>query len=309
MIYCVVTNPALDVFYRIKELQSGKSITSSEFESYPSGKGINIAKVIQSLSEEVTVLSIIPENDKPRFSNFLHDRGIPSHFYTIEGNASINTTITEEASDNVTYISNGEYQLSPRIQDEFQCFLEEHMSPGDVWTLSGGLPQGFDVDTYAKIIKRCKAKGIAVMLDSSGIALSMGIRAKPAMVKPNLEELESFFGEPIEGVHHIALKGKRLLDMGINYAFISLGADGMIAVHENDCLLCSPPFVDPVDSVGSGDALVAGFLVGQLRNFSFIESCRMGIACGTSNAMHAGPGVIDNDEIWSLMEEVRIESV
>jgi len=135
------------------------------------------------------------------------------------------------------------------------------------------------------------------------------VRSKPLMLKPNITELEELFGEQIKGVHHIALKGKRLIDMGIQFAFISLGADGMIAIHGTDCLLCSPPQVKVVDTVGCGDALVAGVLVAQKRKFSFSETCRMAIACGASKSMHEGPGVVTRDEVWQLMEDVRITAI
>ncbi len=309
MIYCVVCNPVLDIIYGIDELQSGSKYSGASSEYYPAGKGINIAKVVKELGEEVNVIGLIPENDLIRFRRYFESLGINSNLYTIEGNVCVNTIINEKSTGNVTHITNAGYQLSTRIQDEFQEFLEKHIQPNDIWALSGSLPQGFDANAYMKIIEICKKKNSSIMLDSMGLAFSMGVRAKPTMIKPNLEELEAFFGEHIEGVHHIALKGKRLLDMGIEYVFISLGADGMIAIHENDCLLCSAPSVDVIDTLGSGDALVAGFLVAQTRNFSFIESCRMGIACGVSNALHPGQGVVENDQIWSIMEEVSIEAV
>jgi tagatose 6-phosphate kinase len=97
--------------------------------------------------------------------------------------------------------------------------------------------------------------------------------------------------------------------MGVEYVFISLGEDGMIAIHESECLLCSPPAVEAIDTVGCGDALDAGVLVGYMRNFSFSELCRMAVACGASNALHAGAGNISKEEVWQLMEDVRIEAV
>jgi fructose-1-phosphate kinase PfkB-like protein len=83
----------------------------------------------------------------------------------------------------------------------------------------------------------------------------------------------------------------------------------MIALHENDCLLCSIPPVKAVDTVGCGDAMVAALLVGFARRFSFSEVCRMAIACGASKAMHRGASAVVRDEVWQLMEDVRIESV
>lgn len=309
MIYCTVYNPALDIIYTLDVLHPGQTFTDVSIANTPAGKGINVAKVVKTLGEEVCVVGVMPEDDMVRFTRFLDNRGILSYFFPVEGTVRVNTTIAETTTGQITHISSNDYRWSTRIQDEFQEFLEKYMQTGDMWAFSGSIPQGFDSDAYMKIIHVSKKKDITTMLDSRGLALNMGVRAKPHMVKPNLIELEAFFGEHIEGVHHIALKGKRLCDMGIEYVFISLGADGMIAIHDNDCLLCSVPSVDVVDTVGCGDALVAGFLVAQTRKFSFIEACRMGIACGTSNALHTGPGIVDNDEVWRLMEEVQIEAV
>ncbi|MGD9200121.1 MAG: 1-phosphofructokinase family hexose kinase [Chitinispirillia bacterium] len=309
MIYCTVFNPSLDIIYIVDELQPGNTLTDVKSIINPAGKGINVAKVINSLGEEVKVIGLMPEYDMQRFSNYLNNLNIENYFYSVNGNARINSTFLEKSTGQVMHINSTDYNWSIRIQEEFLDFIEKFIQTDDIWALSGSIPQGFEVDTYNKVINRCQKKNNRVMLDSRGLALNMGIRAKPSIIKPNLAELEAFFGEHIEGVHHIALKGKRLLDIGIEFVIISLGSDGMIAIHENDCLICTAPQIEAIDTVGCGDALIAGFLVAQSRNFSFIEACRMGIACGTSNAMHVGPGVIDKDRIWSIMEEVRIESV
>jgi 1-phosphofructokinase family hexose kinase len=229
--------------------------------------------------------------------------------YSTDGSARINTTVLEETNGQVTHINAASNALPPRVQDEVLDFMGSHMVSGDIWVFSGSLPAGFDQNVYQKLITACRKKNVETMLDSRGEALQRGARAKPRMVKPNLNELEQFFNEPIQGVHHIALKGKRLVDMGADYAFISLGSDGMIAIHENDCLLCSAPVVRAVDTVGCGDALAAGILVGYGRKFSFLEMCRLAVACGTSKAMHRGPSSVTRDEIWQLMEDVKVKAI
>ena len=309
MLYCTVFNPGLELIYCTEELHPGAVMNDIPMELLPTGNGINIARIIRTLGEEVSLVGILPENDIIDFSKYLGNAGIKGFFLPVEGAVRINTMLYEKKSGSITRIQPPDYRWSSRIQDKFVKFMEEYLLPGDIWTLSGPLPRGFDTDLYAQLIKKCRKKNITVILDSCGIGFNIGVRAKPTMIKPNLDELETFFQEHIQGVHHIALKGKRFLDMGIEYVFISLGSDGMIAIHENDCLLCSAPQVDVVDTNGCGDALIAGFLVAHTRNFSFMESCRMAVACGTSNALHTGAGKVENEEIWRLMEEVHIESV
>jgi 1-phosphofructokinase family hexose kinase len=221
----------------------------------------------------------------------------------------INTTITDEHSGISTHLSALGTSLPPRIRHEYAAFAAEQLQQGDFWCLSGSLPRGFADDTYADLITAAADAGARTLLDSRGAAFKRGVRARPLIIKPNLSELEEFFGEPVQGVHHIAFKGKRLLDMGVAYVFISLGADGMIALHKNDCLLCSAPSVAVRDTVGCGDAMAAGVLVAFKRQFSFTETCRLAVACGSAKAMRSGPGTIDNTAVWQLMEEVTVTSV
>lgn len=277
--------------------------------SVPAGKGINVARVMATLGEDVCVTGLMPENDLKRSTEFLERLGIDHCFLPIPGNMRINTTILEKNNCSVTHLNSLSTVVQTRIQDEYIALFSKKIKSDDLYCFSGSLPGGFGSNVYGELIRLCTESGCNSLLDTRDEPLKFGLRSRPEMIKPNLDELEKFFGEQICGVHHIALKGKRLIDMGISYVFISLGEDGMIAIHGNDCLLCSAPRVSVKDSVGCGDALVAGLLVGKKRQFSFSEMCRMAVACGTSKALHEGPGVVTREEVWQLMEDVQITAV
>lgn len=309
MIYCTLLNPALDVIYKIDKFQSGATLVDAVFNAVPAGKGINVARVVATLGEDVCVTGLMPEHNLKYVSDFLHSFNINHLFFEISGSMRINTTILEKNSSSITHLNSLNNAVPRHLQDEYLNFIGKLIKKNDVWSFSGSIPNGFENDLYNKLISLCSENGVVSMLDTRDDALKFGIRSRPIMIKPNLDELESLFDEPVHGVHHIALKGKRLLDMGVSYVFISLGSDGMIAVHGNDCLLCSAPQVKVSDSVGCGDAMVAGLLVAQRRGFSFPEMCRLAVACGSSKALHEGPGVVSRDEVWQLMEDVQITAV
>ena len=312
MIYCTLLNPALDVIYDVAELKPGATVTDAVSRMCPAGKGLNIAGIVKLLGEEVVVAGQVPAASRQQFSEYCDSLKIKSHLVPTEGSVRVNTTILETANGQVSHVNAEGPTLPGRVQDELIALLGSLMQSGDLWAFSGSLPRGFEEDAYQKLVSLCRTKSCEAMLDTRGEALQRGVRAKPRMIKPNLSELEQFFNEQIQGVHHIALKGKRLVDMGVDFVFITLGSDGMIAIHENDCLLCSAPAVRAVDTVGCGDALAAGIMVGYARKFSFSEMCRMAVACGSSKAMHRGPsggGGVTRDEIWQLMEDVKVRSI
>lgn len=309
MINCISYSPSIDLVYKLYELIPGNTYTGAAPVRNVAGKAVNVARVISQLGENPFLTGIMPKNDAEQYSKYLSEKNIESSFFEVEGSVRINTTILESKTGATTHLSSNSPSLSVRIQDELEQFVSSQFKKGDTWIISGSLPAGFDKNAYAQLISIGKTMGVNTILDTRGEALKHGVRACPTIIKPNLTELEQFFDEEIQGIHHIALKGKRLIDMGIEYVFISLGSDGMIAIHGNDCLLCSPPQVDTINTVGSGDALVAGIAVARERGFSFQDMCKLAIASGTSNAMLSQTGEIDNDRIWKLMEDVTIESV
>ncbi len=88
-------------------------------------------------------------------------------------------------------------------------------------------------------------------------------------------------GTPIE-------LAKRLHDLGPATAVIKLGAEGCVALIDGD-EFASPAFrVNPVDTVGAGDAFVAGFLTGVLEGLGPVECVDLAQRCGAFAVM--GPG-------------------
>jgi 1-phosphofructokinase family hexose kinase len=309
LIICTLFNPAVDVVCRIDGFEYGTTRLDAPSYTVPAGKGLNVARVVRTLGEEVALAGLIPENDMRRFDAFLSDHGIAPLLYEAPGSARVNVTLYDSPARGTTHINSVSHTLPVRLQEEFLRFLAERAESGDYWCFSGSLPSGFDGDAYARVITDFRQRGARCLLDTRGMALKIGARAIPQVIKPNLAELEEFFEEEIKGVHHIALSGKRFIDMGVEYVYITLGDDGVIAIHEEQCLLCSPPDIKTVSTVGCGDAFAAGVLVAQKRKFAFAETCRMAVACGSSKSLHEEPGVVTLEEVWQLMEDVKVVGV
>jgi 1-phosphofructokinase len=309
VIFCTLPNPAIDLIYPVESFNTGGTLLNIPSHLFPSGKGINIAHVVRTLGVEVCVAGIMPERDQRRFEAYLDAIEVQHHFLTISGDVRTNVTIIEQKNGMASHLNSTGPIVPLRVQEEFIQFVSGFLTRGEEWCFPGSIPSGFEDDVYAQLVRAGKEAGVSTFLDTRGRPLRLGIRARPLLVKPNIAELEDLFGEQIKGVRHIALKGKKLLDRGVSFAFITLGSDGMIALHDSDCLLCVPPQVKSVDTVGCGDALMGGLLVAWRRKFSFTEMCRLAVACGASKSMHEGPHTISRDEVWQLMEDEKITAV
>lgn len=68
--------------------------------------------------------------------------------------------------------------------------------------------------------------------------------------------------------------------LGPSQVVIKRGAEGAIGLADGELLECGAFAVDAIDSVGAGDAFVAGYLAELLAGASLADRLRTGAACG-----------------------------
>ena len=305
MIYTTLFNPSIDIIYELNTAEELHTFTDLKTGIYPAGKGVNCAKVISALGEEVTVVSIMPKNDRNRFNQYLEEKNIRHISYEISGNARINTTILSKSNSSVTHYNSISNKISSHQLECVKNLILANIKNDDYLVLSGSLNSN-NLEFYKELIVESKNKNVKSIIDSRGEPFKYAISARPYIISPNEAELSEYYEEPIKGLHHLTLRGKRLVDSGIEKVFITLGEDGVIAITEDETIFCKPPEVEVIDTIGCGDAFLGGLIVAEKRNFSLRESCRLAVSCGASNATHIGPGEVDTDQIWKFMENVSI---
>ena len=106
-----------------------------------------------------------------------------------------------------------------------------------------------------------KMMGVKVALDTSGEPLSYWARKGCAnVIKPNAEELASAVGRELATVGDVVDAARELCEHGIEVVLASMGADGMLAVTKTGTWAARTPPVKVINTVGAGDATLAGFL-------------------------------------------------
>src|SRR5207247_3176404 len=103
-------------------------------------------------------------------------------------------------------------------------------------------------------------QGGKVAVDTSGPALLAAVEARPALIKPNRDELADAVGSKIETVQDVVDAAQALRSWGAQAVLASLGADGAVLVTDAGAIAGEARVPAPRSSVGAGDALLAGFL-------------------------------------------------
>lgn len=294
MIYTLTLNPSLDYIMECPAVTLGETNRSSREAVRFGGKGINVAAVLSSLGKEVLAVTLLGGETGMLLARLLKEKGIPYEALPIRESARINVKI----------LSHGVTELNargPAISiDEWEGALRyfDKITEKDTLLLSGSIPSSLPADIYARFMERGRGR---VILDTSGEALRAALPYRPYLVKPNESELREVLGMPEGEVLDAERGAKALLEMGARNVLVSLGEKGALLVCEDGTVLRRPaPKGDAKNTVGAGDAMLAGFLYGEEKGWA--AALRYAVAAGSATAF--GGALASREQIEALAAQI-----
>ncbi|MDQ2084962.1 1-phosphofructokinase [Herbivorax sp. ANBcel31] len=309
MITTVALNPAVDKIYFIEDFKSGKMFRAGEPVKSAGGKGINVARVVKILDEKVLTTGFKGGQEGDWIENQMTDLGVSVNFVEVKGETRTNINIIDKKNKTETEILEKGFSVTSKDLDKFLINFNEIIKCTEVLVLSGGLPNGCPKDFYALIIENAKQENIPVILDTSGEVLKEGAKAKPYMIKPNIRELQILAAKKIDTVDLILKVCGEIIADGIKVVIVSLGEKGAVLVTEKEAFLAEVPDIEVINTVGSGDSLVAGFATGLKKGYSLKEALRLAMACGVNNAQYINVGMVDRQEVYELTKGINIKKL
>lgn len=308
-VLAVTLNPSIDKTMVVPNFRPGRVIRVSETYAYPSGKGVNVARVLFRLNVPVICLGFAGGHFGRFLTDGLTQEGIEHDFTTIAGETRLNLTIRDPKTEVEFHL----IEPGPKVSEEdWQRFVDTYKSHLNdaIWVvLCGSLPPGAPLDAYAQIIEIAREKNISCALDASGETLRKGVEAKPKLIKPNKQELAELVGEELDSDEKLQSAIFKIHELGVEIIVVSLGKEGAIGSDGKDLWKAKPPKVKVVNTIGSGDALLGGLVFALLKEMPFEEAIKFAVATGTANALVDGPGYIDLKdlhEIWSLVSVQKL---
>jgi fructose-1-phosphate kinase PfkB-like protein len=64
-----------------------------------------------------------------------------------------------------------------------------------------------------------------------------------------------------------------------------------------------------IDTVGSGDSFLAGFVLNYIKNIDLENCFKCAIACGAANTLVPGPGIFFKKDVEKLLKKVEITKI
>lgn len=282
MIYTVTLNPAVDYVIKLNEIKKGAVNRTFDEHIHIGGKGVNVSLVLKRLGVDSVASGFTAGYTGQLIEGELRKNGIQTDFVRVKsGFSRINVKLT---TDMQTQLNGSGPQVS-RIELQRLYGKLEVLSSGDFLVLSGSVPGSMPKNTYEKILEFLSDRGVNSVVDAEGKLLTNTLKYKPFLIKPNREELEDIFGKKMQTDDEIIQAASRLQKKGARNVLISLDEDGALLLDETGKIHRQGTRKGTViNSVGSGDSMIAGFLAGYLKKRDFALALKLGTAAGTATA-------------------------
>ena len=308
-IITITLNPAIDKSTSVPVLVPEKKMKCTLPVFEPGGGGINVARAIKKLGGNATALYLAGGYTGKFFTQLLDRENIDSIVIEMANHTRENLIVLNSTA-------NLQYRFGmpgPLVEEvEWKKLLDtlEKINGIDFIVASGSLPPGVPVDIYARIASVAKRKGTKCVVDTSGEALQLAAEEGVYLLKPNLGELSSLVGSEEISTGMVDDVAATLIENGRSeVVLVSMGAAGAMLVTKQTVKQLSAPVVKRISTVGAGDSMVAGIIMGLSKGFSILESAKYGVASGTAATINPGTELCrleDVERLYPLIKETGL---
>jgi len=312
LILTVTLNAAIDRTVAVPNFRLGHRHRAVESRTVAGGKGINVARALGLLGRPVIATGFAGGPTGSRVLEHLRQEAVLTDFTRIAGETRINLAVVDPTSGEQTEINERGPAVSPEEVERFVERLRYLARGAKICVLAGTLPPGAADDLYARLVGDLRERGVTVILDAEGESMLSALRAGASVVTPNEREAEELVGQEFSDRGDVMQGLSELARLGAGEAAITR-PDGCVAVvgegAERRFVEVRIRSLEPVSTVGSGDAFLAGYVAARYDDREPGDCLAYGVACGAESTQHFGAGVIDPNQVERLLGEVEVRDL
>lgn len=296
-------NLAIDLFIETEEMHPFMVNRTKEDDIQANGKGVNVSLVLKMLDFPSTALGFSAGFTGKYIEDYLQQKQIQTDFIEVPGMTRINVfTQVNQTGEEYKLVNQG-----PEIpQTAVHNFLNQIrvLQAEDYLCVSGSLPRGLSPKVLIEISRICQEKGVHLIIDSSDQEAMDCLPYRPFLLKPNEEELSSWFGRKMVTDEDYFVYGQRLVELGAENVLLSLGEKGAILFTKDRVFRGNSPKGKVVNTACAGDTMLGAFLAGYMNRRPLDETLRKSIAAGSSTAFRKG--LTDFLDVEELSKQIKI---
>lgn len=311
MILTITLNPCIDKTIYLDQLDVGSYNRVKSTRVDPAGKGLNVSIVLKNLNEGTYCMGFNFKNNGSILEQLLESHEIEHNFVSVEGDIRTNIKLFDNSCQVMTEINEAGPMVPASavdaLLDSVDAFLAH--TPTELLVMSGSIPPGVPTDIYQRLIRMAHKRNVKTVLDASGEPLILGLQEKPYLIKPNTLEFEQAFKEEIASGRSTLEIARKVIEGGISYICLSMGADGALFIDKEHAYRAKPLPVKPRGLTGAGDSMVAGMCHAICKKFNGSDILRYAMAAAGGSIRQEGTILAQKKDLEELLPQVHIETI
>ena len=278
----------------------GETVLGHRHFAAAGGKGGNQAVAAARLGGQVTMVGRVG-NDQPGTALVaaLAAEGIDVGNVTVDGDVGTGLAVItlDEAAENTIVVSAG---ANATLTADHVAAASEPLAAATVTLVQLEIP--LDAVDQAMVL----AGGKVILNPAPAVALPKALLGRVSVLVPNRSELGVLAGraEPAS-IDEVGEAARTLA--GPASVVVTLGGDGALLVHEGELHHVPAPDIDPIDTVGAGDAFCAALADAVTRDEDLLNATRWAVLAGAAACLRAGaqPSMPTPDDVEALRDSSR----
>ncbi|QHX35946.1 1-phosphofructokinase [Spiroplasma sp. TIUS-1] len=307
MIYTITLNPALDHIIETNGFNIGETNYYQKDYEVVGGKGINVSIILNNLNADVMSIGLLGKDNMHPFMDVFNSMKVQNNFLHFEGKTRTNFKIKNLTAKQETEINGLGCPIDEKLLNDLKQYLKSNLKEGDIVIAAGSIPNGVSTSVYKEIGEICNDSKVIYILDTSKQQMVEALESKPFLIKPNIEEICEILKKPYKkySFDEVFEMIKELRKLGARNILLSKGKDGSIYFQENGSIYQAGIATGKlVNSVGSGDSMVAGFAYGLYKGLDIVNTLQYGAAAGGATAFTRW--LASKNEIENLVTTIKV---
>ncbi len=310
MILCVAANPSIDKLFEVDRLRPDEIHRPQRFVALPGGKGIHVAQVAGALGHDAVVTGWLAGHAGRWVAETLADEGVQSRFVWSAGETRCSLSVADRAGGGLTEFYEDPSPIDAGDWQALAGIVDSLLTRASWIVLAGSLPAGAPPDGYARLIGAARAAGVPAAVDARGDTLLQAISAGPRLVKINVYEAGELLGQSIAGAGPaLGAAGEIRSRIGAegHAVVVTLGEAGMVMIDPEGLAWRGRLDGRGRYPVGSGDAFLAGLLVGLEHGKTWPRAACVALGAATANAELPGAGRLEPERARELASRAQVQ--
>ncbi len=289
-IVVVTPNPLLDCLHD-GDLIPGKVTRSSGLNVVAGGKGLNVGRVLKQHGHDIIATGFAGGWTGDAFRDIVQVEGQDDAFINCAARLRIGFQAKDCVNAGSTALLEHGFSVSEQEQQQLLEKLAEILPQCDLCIVSGSVPDSSCNNLFIAIAQLSKQHRVPCWIDSYGPAMDAVLQSdcKPDLAKPNKEEFET-------SAHWSSLAECHVTD----------GEKPTTIYRDGETLIVTPPEVECVNPIGSGDSYIAALAHARLSNWDLEKQLAYAAAAGAINASQMAIADMTPDEIQSMSNNVSV---